>query len=202
MSELDTMTHNSKIVRITNIKDNFNLSKQEFILFKENVTKGDESIFLQLFSVQLPSSIIYLKNKFGISREIAHDVCMDTMIEFREKLINDKINYGNLRYLFTRMAVNNYLDSEKKRLRIQEAVNVFSYMSDISKSDSDQFFTVLTSAMNNLKPDQKKLLENIYQSGRDMSSLAEELGLSYANLRKRKQRILSKLKSNFFEKLK
>ncbi len=100
--------------KIPNPKDNFGLTKNEFDQFTDKVKGGDESIFIKVFNVHFKESVRYVQNKFGISEEEAYDTCMDTMIEFRSKLKAGKINYGNIRFLYTKMAVHRYLGDIKR----------------------------------------------------------------------------------------
>jgi len=148
---------------------------------------------------QLPESMAYLQNRFHIDRDTAYDICMDTFIVFREKLLADKIVYGNLRYLFTRMCQNHFIDRQKKKNRVQTVIDTFQEGSESMENDEDTFFLVLNSAIDQLEPEQKKLLKAIYYSGKKMNEIADELNISYDLIRKKKQRILKKLRTLYFE---
>jgi len=188
-----------KVYKIPSRKDNFGLSKADFLRYKENLIIGDDSFITKYMVHQLPETISFLQNKFSISREESYDCCMNTFLEFRTKMIHNKIQYGNLRFLFTRMCANNFIDAEKKKMKVQEAIKCFlGQKEDIPKNA--EFFTRLESSIDNLNQEQQLLIREIYYSGKTMESIAEEQNLKYANLRKKKQRILTKLRTLFFQK--
>lgn len=192
----------SQVVKMPNAKDNFGLTKNEFDLFVTKVRGGDESMFIRVFNVHFKSSVQYIQNKFGISEEIAYDTCMDTLIEFRSKLIAGKINYGNIRFLYTKMAVHRYLDDVKRRNRIKEAIKVFMGHHRNYKLEDVEFFRLLNSAIDHLEERQRHMIKEIFYSGKEVDQIIEDNGITYSTYRKRKQRSLEKLKITFLEKLK
>lgn len=191
-----------QILKIPNSKDNFGLTKHEFNQFVDKVKNGDESLFIRVFNVHFKSSVRYIQNKFSISEESAYDICMDTMIEFRSKLKTGKISYGNIRYLYTKMAVHRYLDGLKKKNKVNEAIQVFmGETSNLSISQSE-FLSMLNSALGRLDESQRHIIKEIFYSGKDTEQIIEDNDITYTNFRKRKQRSLEKLKSTFLKLLK
>jgi len=191
-----------KVLKIPNLKDNFGLTKIEFDQFVEDVKGGDESLFIRVFNVQFKSSVRYIQNKFRISEEVAYDICMDTMLEFRSKLKTGKIVYGNARYLYTKMAVHRYLDDMKKKNKVNDAIQVFiGEKGGLSVPESD-FLELLNSAVDSLDEAQRYMVKEIFYSGKDTEQIIEESGITYTTFRKRKQRSLEKLKLTFLELLK
>ena len=188
-----------QVLKIPNPKDNFGLTKHEFDQFVAKVKNGDESLFIQVFNVHFKSSVRYIQNKFSISEELAYDTCMDTLIEFRTKLKQGKINYGNIRFLFTKMAVHRYLDDIKKKNKVSEAIDIFmGDKSDLAISEKE-FLAMLNNAVNTLEDAQKHMIKEIYYSGKDTEQIIEENEITYSTFRKRKQRSLEKLKSVFLD---
>ena len=188
-----------QVLKIPNPKDNFGLTKHEFDQFVAKVKNGDESLFIQVFNVHFKSSVRYIQNKFSISEELAYDTCMDTLIEFRTKLKQGKINYGNIRFLFTKMAVHRYLDDMKKKNKVSEAIDIFmGDKSDLAISEKE-FLAMLNNAVNTLEDAQKHMIKEIYYSGKDTEQIIEENEITYSTFRKRKQRSLEKLKSVFLD---
>jgi len=186
-----------QVLKIPNTQDNFGLTKLEFDQFVEKVKGGDESLFIKVFNVHFKSSVRYIQNKFSISEETAYDTCMDTLLEFRSKLKTGKINYGNVRYLFTKMAVHRYLDELKKKNKVNDAIQVFmGENSKLSLSDSE-FLSTLNYAVHNLEDSQKHIIKEIFYSGKGTEQIIEENDITYSTFRKRKQRSLEKLKSTF-----
>jgi len=189
------------VVRIPNPKDNFGLSKKEFEDFVVKVRNGDESLFIRVFNIHFKASIRYVQNKFGISEETAYDVCMDTMLVFRNKLKNGKIKYGNIRYLYTKMAVHRYLDLLKRKSKIDEAIEVFMGSNYDQKIDQEDFLSLLNNALDNLDNPQKHMIKEIFYSGKPTDQIIAENDITYSTFRKRKQRSLAKLKSSFLDLL-
>ncbi|MDF1699310.1 MAG: sigma-70 family RNA polymerase sigma factor [Saprospiraceae bacterium] len=183
-------------------KDNFGLSRHEFELFTKKVKEGDESLFIKVFNIQFKESVRFIQNKYGISKEVAYDICMDTMVEFRMKLIRGKIHYGNLKFLFTRMASNNYLDSLKKSKRVKDAIHVFLGENQEEELSNIEFLRVLNDAIDRLNSKQKAFIRDLFYAGKSKEEMEKEYDISNATFRKRKQRSLNKLKGVFLEILK
>ena len=192
----------SQVLKMPNSKDNFGLTKHEFDQFVEKVKEGDESIFIQVFNIHFKSSVRYIQNKFNISEETSYDICMDTMIEFRSKLKSGKFNYGNIRFLYTKMAVHMYLDDLKRKNQINEAIGIFlGDRSSFNFSDSE-FLVILNNAIDRLGVAQRHMIKEIYYSGKDIDQIIADNQITNSTYRKRKQRSLDKLKTTFLELLK
>lgn len=190
-------TSTPQILKIPNPKDNFGLSKLEFNEFVNKVRDGDESLFIRVFNIHFKSSVRFIQNKFSISEEVAYDVCMETMLEFRNKLKNGKISYGNVRYLYTKMAVHKYLDDIKRKKKVTEAIDVFMEGSKSLSISETEFLATLNLAIDNLDESQKHMIKEIFYSGKETEQIIEENEISYSTFRKRKQRSLDKLKLTF-----
>lgn len=180
-------------------KENFGLSKAEFLTYVTNLQEGDDSFITDIMLTQLPKSMSYLQNNYSISRSQAYDVCMTTLISFRHKLISEKITYGNLRFLFTRMCANHFIDGHKRKARTEEAIKIF-LDANSDQVDKEEFFTRLEESISQLDSQQQLLLKEIYCSGKSMAEIADEYKLTYANMRKKKERILGKLRVIYFQK--
>ena len=191
-----------QVLKMPNSKDNFGLTKKEFDRFVEKVKDGDESLFIQVFNVHFKSSVRYIQNKFNISEESAYDICMDTMIEFRSKLKSGKINYGNIRFLYTKMAVHRYLDDLKRKSKINEAIGIFLGDRKAFIFTDSEFLVILNLAVDRLEFAQRHMIKEIFYSGKDIDQILSENHITYSTFRKRKQRALEKLKKTFLELLK
>ena len=189
-------------IKIPSLKDNFGLTRSEFNLYLEKLDQGDETLFTKVFKVHFHESVKHLSFKFNITTEEAYDSCMDTMLEFREKLLERKIQYGNLRYLFTKMAIHNHIIGMRKMTKVEDAIDVFANQYDLESTDRELFFKTLDESIEELSTKNKELINKAYFFNVDLSDYAQRNGLNYATLRKQKQRSLDKLKSTFFQILK
>jgi len=187
------------VVKLPSLKDNFGLTKDEFLRYLENLKEGDDSFILDILSKQLPDSMAYLQSRFKISHEHSYDICLDTFLTFRLKLINSKIKYGNLRFLFTRMCVNQFIDSTKTKNKVNESIKEFLRSLNHKPQNENQFFVILDNYISQMSEQQQVLLKEFYYSDKNMHLIAEEQGITYAALRKKKERLLKKMKSFFLE---
>ena len=185
----------NKIVKLPSEKDNFGLTISEFQISVENMRNGSDGFLLNSLAKQLPESMIFLQNKFRMSRSESYDACMETFLQFREKVLAGKIKYGNLRYLYTRMCVNTVLDSKRNSDKITTAVEQFQSSIGLDAADSELFFEQLDTVISQLTTDQRKLVNEIYFSDDKLEKIAEKLEISYSNLRKKKQRLLNLIKN-------
>ena len=185
----------AQIFQIPDAKDNFGLTRREFDHFLENIKQGDESLFIKVFNGHFKRSVIYIRNKFGITEQQAYDVCMDTLVDFRSKLKADKIRYGNLRYLFTKMAANMYLDNIREKVKVKDAIAVFIGEHYKQEIEDKEFFILVNKAIDMLDDSQKFFIRDIFYHGKQKEQILEEHNISYDTFRKRKQRVLEKLKS-------
>jgi len=98
-------------------ENNFGLSVAEFNQLAAQLADGDIQLFEQIFLSHFEFCMLYVINKYSASRDEAYDCTMDTLLDFRQKIIDGKVKYGNLRFLFTRMAGNRYVDVHYRKNR-------------------------------------------------------------------------------------
>ena len=202
MSYPSLVTNKLKIIETSSTKRNFGLTEEEFLQYAANTKNGDESLFLHISNIHFKQCISYLKIKFKVSEDDAYDICLDTMLKFRDKILKDKLKYGNLSYLYTRMASNVFLDRIRMSNKVEQAIDFFNDDDGSYKLNEDQFIDILEQSMEKLDPENKELLESIYYEDNDIHEIGKEMNISYPALRKRKQRMLEKLKTIFCEHLK
>ncbi len=202
MSYPSLVTNKLKVIQTSSTKRNFGLTEEEFLQFAAKTKNGDESLFLHISKNHFDQCISYLKMKFKLGEDDAYDICLDTMLKFRTKILKDKIKYGNLSYLYTRMASNVFLDRIRQSNKVEQAIDFFSSDDGSYKINEDQFLDILEQSMDKLDAENKELLDNIYFEERDIHEIGVDMNISYAALRKRKQRMLEKLKSIFTDQLK
>ncbi len=173
---------------------NFGLSNAQFDDMVIQLKQGNESLFEKIFLAHFKECTNYIKFNYNAPHEVAYDITMDTLIEFRLKLLTDKIVYGNLRYLFTLMASQLYIKSIAKDNKVKQSI--FEYAEEID--ESEEKIDALKNAWKELSLEDRKLLENFYYLDIPLNRIAEVENKSDAALRKQKQRAVDKLRQVFF----
>ncbi|MBK9737889.1 MAG: sigma-70 family RNA polymerase sigma factor [Saprospiraceae bacterium] len=161
---------------------NFGLKKDEFVAMTTSLKLGDEHLFERVFLSHFDDCIAYLVTNFKCDRETAYDITMDTLITFRSKLIHDKISYGNLRYLFTKMASQLYL---KINLTESKLKNILMDVG-VEEEYHEQRFNSLEAAWATLETEDKKLLQCYYYDDIALKDIAYQTNTNEATLRKKK----------------
>lgn len=174
---------------------NFGLSPVEFDQLLSRLREGDENLFENVFLAQFKNSIDFLCKGYKIEHEIAYDIVMDTLILFRHKLLEGKIVYGNLQYLFNTMARQLYLKSLQKK----PTTELFDHdFTEENHSESlENHYQNLEKAWTYLNVKEKQILEKFYYLKIPLNVIALEQNVNEASLRKQKQRALEKLKLHF-----
>lgn len=185
-----------------NTIQNFGLKQTTFSDMLNALQQGDESLFEHVFVKHFSDCRNYLMRECDASAEDAYDITVETIISFRKRLIEGKIEYGNLRYYFTKMAKDNFLKllEKNKRLPVGELVLNEADREDepSNEFDADQL-QYLEKAWSKLNPDCQKLLRSHIYDGLQLKQVALLLNENEANIRKRKERCMDKLKSSFFD---
>ncbi len=178
-------------------KQNFGLTKSNFEELLQGLQNGDEELTVHIYEYHINSCANYLMKEFEIKKNAAHDLCMETLMEFRGKLLSGKIKYGNLKFLFTRMAYNNFIDQYKKQQKLNECIQYF-LKTQSNEIDTEEFLSILFESVESLSEKDEVLIKDVYLMEKDIKELAKEYNISYDSLRKRKERALKKLKELFF----
>lgn len=174
-------------------KQNFELRPEEFDQLLEAMKKGDDTLFEKVFLAQFEDCIKYLMARFKVNHSTAYDVSMEALLKFRKRLLEGKISYGNMRFLFTRMASQKLSDSFKKQTVLLDGAK-----EDVDKLDLDEDqLDALDRAWQLLCDECSKLLENYYYQQIDLKIIAERLKKTDSAIRKQKQRCLEKLRHSF-----
>lgn len=177
--------------------NNFGLSEAEFQSLMESLKSGNEELFEKIFVAQTQNSIKLIQSTLGQSYEDSYDATMETLIQFRKCLIQGKLKYGNLKYIFNRMAKFFVL---KKLNGIKEfssdEIEIFEKSNVENKYEPDQVEKINT-AWKKLTDQEKKILYLRFNLDARLIDIAQNLGISESAVRKRKQRILDKIKSHF-----
>lgn len=181
---------------------NFGLKAAEFAQLQADLLRGDETLFERVFVKHFDDCRVYLIRNCSAQADDAYDVTVETIIAFRKRLIENKVEYGNLRFYFTKMAKDSYLKmvEKNKKLPVGELlVNEADRAEEVENGFDEEQLTSLDSAWTKLGEECKKLLKSHIYDGLQLKDIAAALNEAETNIRKRKERCMNRLKSNFFE---
>lgn len=170
---------------------NFGLSEKGFTEMCGALRHGNEELFEQVFLQHFKDCVHYLMKNYSLSHEDAYDTSMDTLIHFRKKLIEGKIAYGNVRFLFTKMASQIYIKSKNKLKR----VDGLTYNSESTINEEE--LIILEKSIEDLGEECQDLLKLNFYEKMTVAEIAIIKNKNAASLRKTKQRCLLKLKNLF-----
>jgi RNA polymerase sigma factor (sigma-70 family) len=173
---------------------NFGLGKEEYNHMVLKMIEGDDTIFEHIFLTHFEECRKYISAKFAIDYDESYDVTMDTLLEFRTKLIQGKLSYGNLKYLFTRMASNNFVDA----ISLKNKMKHLLIADDINETDHEGHFDLLHKSWATLGESDKTLLTQVYYEDTSLKDIAASSQMNDATLRKKKQRAIETLRKAFF----
>ena len=181
---------------------NFGLKKNDFDQLVSDLQGGNEKLFETIFVQHFDSCRSYLMRECSAPTDDAYDVTVETIIKFRQMLVDGKIQYGNLRFYFTKMAKDAYLKiiAKNKKMPVGELLeNEADRADESTQSFDDEQVAALDKSWKQLGEDCKNLLRQHIQEGFQLKEIAQSLDQSEVNIRKRKERCMTKLKSIFFE---
>ena len=188
------MNHSINIAYSTG--KNFGLNQKEFGELCNSLKEGDNTLFEKIYLSHFKQCQNYLIANYSLDHDESYDVSMDTLILFRQSLISGKIVYGNLKYLFTRLAYYNLLKRRKELSKLNK--EEFNYFEMIGLQNPDEAkierLKILESAINNLSKDKQLFLKEHFQNRTKLSEMAKQSGEPDTTIRKRKQRILEEIK--------
>ncbi|MFK8101738.1 MAG: RNA polymerase sigma factor [Saprospiraceae bacterium] len=177
------------------MEKNFGLSELAFQELAEQLQAGDERLFEQIFLSHYKDCIAYLMKNYGASHEDAYDATMETLLNFHKGIKAAKINYGNLRFLFTKMASQVYI-KWIKRENLKNPIQEMDLVEDPKAFDKETL-QLLDQAWAGLCEDCAGLLKKFYYENISLKEIALKLNKSPEAIRKQKQRCVEKLKSYF-----
>jgi len=198
MVDRKTNKYKQPLSRVTQPGRNFGLSKNDFIELAETLRDGNEKLFELIFLRHFEQCINYLVVNDDAQEVEAYDIVMDTAVQFRKLLIEDKIHYGNLRYLFTTMARQELRRARIRNRRIypMEIANKAA-ASEASLSD-DEVHQILAKAIRQLGQECRQLLRLYYFLGQSLKDIAQDQDRTATSVRQQKRRCILQLRNVFF----
>jgi RNA polymerase sigma factor (sigma-70 family) len=174
---------------------NFGLTEKEFDEMTAALQAGDERIFELVFLKHFASCRDYLIKNFRATPEDAYDATMDTLLEFHRRLLSGKVQYGNLRYLFTKMGTQIYMKGQQKTNNLTDELQVDIHAA--TEEYDGELDQTLDKAWEKLGEGCRQILKAFYYNNTNLNVLAGELGKDPAAVRKQKQRCVEQLRSFF-----
>lgn len=175
-------------------KQNFGLTEADFKNLLSNMQSGDNTLFEEIFLSQFKETVQYISRKYQAEWQDAYDATMDGMLKFHQRLLDGKIAYGNLRFLFTQVAGQMYLDKLRKHKNKDSLEDSFEKSSEEEENIDPEVMEELNKAWDQMCPDCQRVLKAFYYDGISLNDLAEQLEKSPAATRKQKQRCMDKLR--------
>lgn len=176
---------------------NFGLSPEGFQTLLQELRAGKDELYQQVFLNHFGDCMNYLKRQYRATHQDAYDASMDTLLVFCDRLKKGRIQYGNLRFLFTQMAGQVYLKQQKKNSRYASMPNDFDLREEAPAGIPQEAFDAFETAWPALGEGCRKLLKAFFYDRVKLKDLAALEGKSEPALRKQKQRCMGKLQTIF-----
>jgi len=176
---------------------NFGLSANAFQALVIALKAEDETLYEKIFLAHFQDCMKYLQRKFQASQEDAYDATMDAMVVFCNRLKADKIQYGNLRFLFTQIAGQIYIRWIKKE-QLNTNIEKVDLPAPAATIDKEALL-LLNKAWAMLGEKCANLLKDFYYGGITLNEIALQSEKSPATIRKQKQRCVDQLRNLFLK---
>ena len=175
---------------------NFDLTEEKFEDLVRRLKQGDNSLLEQVFLIHFDSCIRYVQKKFSCVYDEAYDVSMEALLLFRQKLVDEKIKYGNLHFLFTQMAIQIMIKKNaKKRRELDHEAIILSRGTEYDSEPDEESYRQLQKSWNELGLACQDLLRKIYYGKMRLNQIAKDEQKTDAAIRKQKQRCIGKLRN-------
>lgn len=176
---------------------NFGLTEASFGQMVLDLKANDTRFFQQVFLKQFKETVNYVKREYRANQEDAYDATMDALLEFRNRFVEGKLKYGNLRFLFTKMSTQMYLRNKKKQQPfLKESEKIPEPRGEILVENIPESFK---SAWQTLGKNCKELLTQHYYGAMRLTEIAKRSSKSPATVRKQKERCIKSLKETMLE---
>ena len=85
-------------------EQNFGLTEEAFENLLQEMKNGNGLLLETIFLAQFKETMYYLMHRYKVDQPSAYDATMDALLKFRKRLLEGKIVYCNMRFLFTQIA--------------------------------------------------------------------------------------------------
>ena len=174
---------------------NFGLTRSAFNELVTALRQGDERLLERIHGRQFRYCQQKLMTFDGLSELQAYDATMDALLHFRTLLLRDKVQYGNLRFLFVKIARQLYRKAQRKEGDLRSLTATDDQAEPLAEvTFTEAQFQRMESAFRQLGTDCRELLTQFYFQYRTLRDIAAEDGHNYQNLRKQKSRCVIRLR--------
>jgi DNA-directed RNA polymerase specialized sigma24 family protein len=174
---------------------NFGLTLVSFNKLVEQLKEGDETLFERIYLSQFSHCQKKLMDFDRLTEREAYDATMETIIHFRDLLLRGKLAYGNLRFLFVRIARQRYALTRKKIEKVRELT--YAEMGIANRTDycySEATFQTMERSFSQLGTECRQLLHAFYFNSRSLKEIARDENKNYPALRKQKSRCIQRMR--------
>ncbi len=184
----------------TQQNQNFGLLEAEFRTMVHDLRQGNEHLFEHIFKKHFADCRRFLIVEKGVPSDDAYDLTIDTILEFRDLLIAGKVNYGNLRFLFTRIAYTSWLKKNGRKLPTTDIDDIPLSIADTDEMDwDDDSFAALGKAWDLLEKKCQDTLRLRYYEGLQIQQIADLREAKANTVTQESKRCLAALKALFFK---
>jgi RNA polymerase sigma factor (sigma-70 family) len=183
-------------------KRNFGLTRLEFEKLRNELKSGSQQLFEKVFLTHFDQCKRYIRNAYTMSDDDAYDLTMDTLVEFQRILRDtERYSYGNLCYMFTLKAVQDYIKKKNRKKQLHFVPTAIlpetadEEMLQIEEVDIQR----MEIALDKMCEDCRYVLTAYYYDGIQLKDIANKLNIRADTLRQRKKECIKKMRTLFFQ---
>ena len=176
---------------------NFGLSPADFQQLLEELWSGRDELYQRVFLAHFEDCLKYLKRQYQATHQDAYDASMDTLLIFCDRLKRGRVQYGNLRFLFTQMAGQVYLKNRRQSKKYAELPTNLDLSDEVNEDIPNDAFEAFDQAWPQLGEACRGLLKAFFYDKQKLKTIAQQQNRSEVALRKQKQRCMGKLQAIF-----
>ncbi len=176
---------------------NFGLSPEGFQQLLEELWSGQDELYQRVFLAHFEDCLTYLKKHYRASHQDAYDASMDTLLIFCDRLKRGRVQYGNLRFLFTQMAGQVYLKNNRQNSKYRSWPEELDLSTETTEDIPNDALKAFDQAWPQLGEPCRGLLKAFFYDKQKLKDIAQQQARSEVALRKQKQRCMGKLQAIF-----
>jgi len=165
------------------------MDQNELKILKSELQRGNNDYLESVFEEYGPYCISNIMKKFSCAREDAEDILVDSIINFRDKILAGKVTYlSNIRnYIYTtcvNMKKEKDYYARKQKEKEQEVILYLYSENEETKSYKEELLQISLQAFKELSDSCQRILRYFYIYKLTMEQIADELEYSSANTAK------------------